>query len=90
MELLDYVQSGVLAVFQGPAAFTVLGVSVSITICMIFSGFICGILVGATPGLSGAFAMAVSLPILISVFEVGFIEGFFWTFVIFMKSIFSS
>ena len=70
MELLDYVQSGVLAVFQGPAAFTVLGVSVSITICMIFSGFICGILVGATPGLSGAFAMAVSLPILISVFGV--------------------
>ena len=70
MELLDYVQSGVLAVFQGPAAFTVLGVSVSTTICMIFSGFICGILVGATPGLSGAFAMAVSLPILISVFGV--------------------
>ena len=35
-----------------------------------FFGFLSGIVVGATPGLSGPFAMAVSLPILISVFGV--------------------
>ena len=35
---------------------------------MVFCGFVLGILVGATPGLAGPMAMAVSLPILISVF----------------------
>ena len=35
---------------------------------MVFGGFLLGITVGATPGLAGPMAMAISLPILISVF----------------------
>ncbi|MDC0343766.1 tripartite tricarboxylate transporter permease [bacterium] len=68
MGVLDYIWLGVLAVFQGPEAFTVFGISVSITVMMVLSGFLFGILVGATPGLAGPFAMAISLPILISIF----------------------
>ena len=68
MGVLDYIWLGVVAVFQGPEAFTVFGISVSITIMMVLSGFLFGILVGATPGLAGPFAMAISLPILISIF----------------------
>jgi len=68
MGAFDYVWAGVLAVFQGPAAFSVFGIAVSITLLMVLFGFLLGILVGATPGLSGPFAMAVSLPILLSVF----------------------
>ncbi len=68
MTVLDYVWLGVLAVFQGPEAFAVFGVSISITLVMVFCGFLFGIAVGATPGLAGPFAMAISLPILISVF----------------------
>ena len=68
MGVLDYIWLGVLAVFQGPEAFTVFGISVSITVVMVLSGFLFGILVGATPGLAGPFAMAISLPILISIF----------------------
>lgn len=68
MGILDYIWLGVVAVFQGPEAFTVFGISVSITIMMVLSGFLFGILVGATPGLAGPFAMAISLPILISIF----------------------
>jgi putative tricarboxylic transport membrane protein len=37
---------------------------------MVFSGLITGIIVGATPGLNGPFAMALSLPVLISFFGV--------------------
>ena len=68
MTVLDYIWMGVLAVFQGPEAFALFGVSVSITIVMVLLGFLFGILVGATPGLAGPFAMAISLPILISIF----------------------
>ncbi|MEL7345880.1 MAG: tripartite tricarboxylate transporter permease [Pseudomonadota bacterium] len=68
MTALDYIWLGVLAVFQGPEAFAIFGVSISITILMVFLGFLMGIAVGATPGLAGPFAMAISLPILISVF----------------------
>ncbi|MDA4848506.1 tripartite tricarboxylate transporter permease [Hoeflea poritis] len=68
MTPLEYVWSGVLAVFQGPELFSVLGVSISVTLVMIFCGFLLGIAVGATPGLAGPIAMAISLPILISVF----------------------
>lgn len=68
MSVLDYIWLGVLAVFQGPEAFAVLGISISITLLMVFCGFLFGIVVGATPGLAGPFAMAISLPILISVF----------------------
>ena len=68
MGVLDYIWAGVLAVFQGPALFDIFGIPVSITLVMVFFGLLTGILVGATPGLAGPMAMAVSLPILISVF----------------------
>jgi putative tricarboxylic transport membrane protein len=68
MGALDYIWMGILAVFQGPQAFSLLGIGVSITIVMVLAGFLLGILVGATPGLAGPMAMAISLPILISAF----------------------
>lgn len=68
MDPLGYIWAGVLAVFQGPEAFVLLGIYVSIPVVMVASGFLTGIIVGATPGLSGPFAMALSLPILISTF----------------------
>ncbi|MEO0487093.1 MAG: tripartite tricarboxylate transporter permease [Pseudomonadota bacterium] len=68
MGVLDYIWAGVLAVFLGPEAFSVFGLPVSITLAMVLCGFLLGILVGATPGLAGPFAMAISLPILISIF----------------------
>ncbi len=68
MGVFDYIGLGILAVFQGPEAFTFFGIYVSITILMVLFGFLLGIVVGATPGLAGPFAMAISLPILISVF----------------------
>lgn len=68
MTVLDYIWLGVLAVFQGPEAFAILGLPVSITLVMILAGFLLGIMVGATPGMAGPVAMAISLPILISVF----------------------
>jgi len=68
MGVLGYIWAGVLAVFQGPALFDIFGIPVSITLVMVFFGLLTGILVGATPGLAGPMAMAVSLPILISVF----------------------
>ena len=64
MGVVDYIWMGILAVFQGPDY--VLGIP--ITILMILLGFLTGILVGATPGLAGPMAMAISLPILISIF----------------------
>ncbi len=68
MDVLGYIWAGVLAVFQGPALFDVFGIPISITVVMVFFGLLTGIVVGATPGLAGPMAMAVSLPILISVF----------------------
>ena len=43
MDALEYVWLGVLAVFQGPAAFDVFGIAVSITLVMVFSGLLVGI-----------------------------------------------
>ncbi len=68
MEVVDYIWMGVLAVLQAPTAFTLLDIAIPITIVMIFSGFLLGVVVGATPGLAGPMAMAIALPILISVF----------------------
>lgn len=68
MGVLDYIWLGILAVFQGPEAFSMFGIAISITVVMVLSGFLFGIVVGATPGLAGPFAMAISLPILISIF----------------------
>ncbi len=68
MSTLDYIWLGILAVFQGPELFSFAGLPVSVTLVMILAGFLIGIMVGATPGLAGPVAMAISLPILISVF----------------------
>ncbi|UWR13377.1 tripartite tricarboxylate transporter permease [Sulfitobacter mediterraneus] len=68
MGVLEYVWAGVLAVIAGPAAFEILGIGIPITLLMVFLGFVIGIVGGATPGLAGPFLMAVSLPILLSIF----------------------
>lgn len=68
MGWLDYVWLGILAVFQGPEMFSILGVGVPVTIIMVLLGFLLGVAVGATPGLAGPMAMAIALPILISIF----------------------
>lgn len=68
MTVFDYIWLGVLAVFQGAEAFSVFGLPISITLVMILAGFLLGIVVGATPGMAGPVAMAISLPILLSVF----------------------
>jgi len=66
MELVwEYIIRGVTGVFFTPdGAFDI------VPTAMVFSGLMLGIVVGATPGLNGPFAMALSLPILISVFGV--------------------
>ncbi|MEO0633622.1 MAG: tripartite tricarboxylate transporter permease [Pseudomonadota bacterium] len=63
MGVWDHVIAGMLAVFQSDP---VLGIP--ITVVMVLGGFLLGITVGATPGLAGPMAMAISLPILISIF----------------------
>ena len=68
MGVWDHVIAGILAVLNGPALLHVGSIPVSVTLVMILLGFLAGIAVGATPGLAGPMAMAVSLPILISVF----------------------
>jgi len=68
MGTLDYIWLGILAVFQGPEMFAIFGLPISVTLVMVFCGFLLGIAVGATPGLAGPVAMAIALPILISIF----------------------
>ena len=68
MGVLDHIWLGILAVFTSSPAFTIADVPISITIVMVVLGFLGGVIVGATPGLGGPFAMAISLPILISIF----------------------
>ncbi len=64
MDVLGYIWLGVLAVFTGPEFLF----GLPVTPFMILAGFLLGILVGATPGLAGPMAMAISLPILILAF----------------------
>jgi len=66
--VLDHIWLGILAVFTSSPVFSIGDVPISITIVMVVLGFLGGVLVGATPGLGGPFAMAISLPILISIF----------------------
>lgn len=67
-EILDYIWLGVLAVFQGPQLFSLLGFAIPAAPVMVLAGLLVGIAVGATPGLAGPMAMAIALPILISIF----------------------
>lgn len=69
----DYIVLGIQAVFLGPEAFSIAGVGIPIAVIMVIAGFLLGVVVGSTPGLAGPMAMAISLPILISVF--GFHES---------------
>lgn len=71
MDITAHIWLGIQAVFLGPPVAAWL--PVPITLVMVAAGFITGVAVGATPGLAGPMAMAVSLPILISVF--GFEPG---------------
>ena len=68
MGILDHIWLGVLAVFVALPVFSLFGMPITITVLMVLAGFLGGIIVGATPGLGGPFAMAISLPILLSVF----------------------
>ena len=68
MGVLDHIWLGILAVFTSSPVFSIGDVPISITIVMVVLGFLGGVIVGATPGLGGPFAMAISLPILISIF----------------------
>ena len=63
MGVWDHIIAGILAVFQSEPVF-----GVPIILLMVLGGFLLGITVGATPGLAGPMAMAISLPILISIF----------------------
>ena len=63
MGVWEHILAGISAVFLSDP---VLGIP--IIILMVLGGFLLGIVVGATPGLAGPMAMAISLPILISVF----------------------
>jgi putative tricarboxylic transport membrane protein len=60
LSTLDYIWLGILAVFQGPEAFSVFGLPVSITLMMVAFGLLLGLVVGATPGLGSVIAMAIS------------------------------
>ncbi|WP_371229886.1 tripartite tricarboxylate transporter permease [Roseovarius sp. 2305UL8-3] len=64
MELaLTYITLGVQSVF-----FDSTGAFIWLPVVMVLVGLILGIVIGATPGLNGPFAMAISLPVLISIF----------------------
>ncbi|MEM6386846.1 MAG: tripartite tricarboxylate transporter permease [Pseudomonadota bacterium] len=63
MGVWDHIVAGFLAVFQSDPL-----LGVPIVLLMVLFGFLLGIAVGATPGLAGPMAMAISLPILISIF----------------------
>jgi len=66
MELFfEYISRGVMNVFL-----TADGNFDWLPMVMVFTGLLLGIIVGATPGLNGPFAMALSLPVLISFFGV--------------------
>ncbi len=65
---IDHLLLGVQAVFQVSEGFSLLGIELPITLLMVFGGFLVGIVVGSTPGLAGPMAMAISLPLLISIF----------------------
>jgi len=73
MGILDHIWLGIVAVFTADPVFSIGPIPISITVMMVFLGFLLGVVVGATPGLGGPSAMAVSLPILISIF--GFEES---------------
>ncbi|MAM62215.1 MAG: hypothetical protein CMH11_12055 [Maritimibacter sp.] len=67
-ETLQYIGLGIMSVLNGPELFSIFGIGVPVAIVMLMGGLLTGIAVGATPGLAGPMAMAISLPLLISAF----------------------
>lgn len=67
-ETLQYIGLGIMSVLNGPELFSIFGVGIPIAVVMLIAGLFTGIAVGATPGLAGPMAMAISLPLLISAF----------------------
>ena len=63
MGIAEHILLGIQAVFSAPY---ILGVPLNVV--MVICGLFFGIFIGATPGLAGPMAMAIALPILISVF----------------------
>ena len=63
MGAIEHIQLGIQAVFAAPYIF-----GMPLNILMVIGGLFFGIFIGATPGLAGPMAMAIALPILISVF----------------------
>lgn len=63
MGAFEHIQLGIQAVFAAPYIF-----GMPLNIVMVIAGLFFGIFIGATPGLAGPMAMAIALPILISVF----------------------
>ncbi len=63
MGLFDHIILGVQTAFSGQMV-----AGLPLNILMVIGGLFFGILVGATPGLAGPMAMAIALPILISIF----------------------
>ena len=70
MGVIDYISAGMVEAFTGSPAIVLGNLVVSWSVLMVAAGFFGGLLVGATPGLSGPMVMALSLPILISTFGV--------------------
>lgn len=68
MPLWDHIIMGIQAVFAAEMAVSILGFGVPVVLILVTVGFILGVFVGAVPGLGAPVAMALSLPILISVF----------------------
>lgn len=67
-DILNYIWLGVVSVFQSQPLFSLFGFGIPAAPAMLLGGLLTGIAVGATPGLAGPMAMAISLPILISAF----------------------
>ncbi|MGP6088921.1 tripartite tricarboxylate transporter permease [Antarctobacter jejuensis] len=68
MGVLEYILAGVAEAFLGNPALVLGPIVLSWPVILVALGFFIGVLIGAMPGLSGPFAMALALPILISIF----------------------
>ncbi|MGH1464101.1 MAG: tripartite tricarboxylate transporter permease [Cognatishimia sp.] len=68
MDVLDYILAGMSEAFFGNPALILGPIVLSWPLILVALGFLIGVLIGATPGLSGPFVMALALPILISIF----------------------
>ena len=68
MGILDHILLGFDAVLYGSGVVPILGIGIPLPLFMVLLGLVTGIVVGSIPGLAGPMAMAVALPILISIF----------------------